>query len=237
MLLNTVEVKGRKISPTDELIKKHVNNFTADPVYTLDMVHNSPGSIDLVDYIKGRFPGLEIYGNSQRAIFKYHGGNSFTGSSDSLGVGGAFLPYFYMNESHISFDDLKDIPLTDIALIRFFPPPVWFAPYNGGNIGAIVIYTKKEGDEISTFTKEAFDRYTFNGYSITREFYSPDYGGKTTDLRHDTRSTLYWNHDLVTGSNGELKFHFYNSDKAKKYRIIIQGMDAQGRLGYLNEVF
>ena len=238
VLLNTVEVKGRKISPTEELIKRHVNNFIADQVYTLDMVHNTFTSVDLVNYMKGRFPGLEILGNSQGAVFKYHGGNSLMDTSDSGGgVRGGFLPYFYMNESHIRFEDLQDIPLTDIALIRFFPPPVWFAPFNGGNVGAIVIYLKKEGDEVSTFTKEAFDRYTFNGYSITRDFYSPDYGSKTADLRQDTRSTLYWNHELVTGSNGELKFHFYNSDRAKKYRVIIQGMDVQGRLGYLNEVF
>jgi len=28
---------------------------------------------------------------------------------------------------------------------------------------------------------------------------------------------------------------FYNSDKAKKYRVVIQGMDADGRVGYLSE--
>ena len=64
-------------------------------------------------------------------------------------------------------------PLSDLALIRFLPPPVWFAPYNGGSVGALLLYTKKQGDDIGTFKKEAFDRYTFNGYSITREFYSP----------------------------------------------------------------
>jgi hypothetical protein len=237
VLLNTIEVKGRKISPVDQLIKEHVNNFTADNAYTLDMVHNTFTSIDLVDYIKGRFPGLEISGNSQCAIFNYHGRNSFMATPDSLSVGGAYLPYFYMNESHIGFDDLKDIPLTDIALIRFFPPPVWFAPYNGGNVGAIVICTKKQGDDISTFKKEAFDRYSFKGYSITREFYSPDYGSKTADLHHDTRSTLYWNHDLNSDSSGEASFHFFNNDKTKKYRVIIQGIDANGRLGYLETEF
>ncbi|HTD99924.1 MAG TPA: hypothetical protein VK668_11605 [Mucilaginibacter sp.] len=237
IVLKVVEIKGKKPTPTELLIKRHVNNFQSEPAYTLDLVNNPSPNIDIVDFMKGRFPGLQIVGNSGRAFFTYHGSNTLMGTSDSSAVGGAYLPYFYMNESHISFDDLQDIQLSNIAMIRFFPPPVWFAPYNGGNVGALVIYTKKQGDDKTPFvSKESFDQYIFNGYSLTREFYSPDYSQKT-NFQSDSRSTLYWNYDLDTNSSGEVKFHFYNSDKAKKYRVIIQGMDASGRLGYLDEVF
>jgi hypothetical protein len=243
ILLNTIEIKNRKASPTDELIKQHVNRLVADKVFTLDIVNsNAYASTSIINLIRGRFPGLQVYGDDNSASFLYQGGNSLgyggpTYGPSAIPVTGAFLPYFYLNEHPITFNDIQDIPIVDLVLIRFAPPPVWFAPYNGGNVGALLFYTKKPGDDIGTFKKEAFDKYTFNGYSITREFYSPDYGSKTTDLHHDTRSTLYWNYDLVTGSKGEIKFNFYNSDKTKKYRIIIQGMDAQGRLGYLNQVF
>ena len=243
ILLNTIEIKNKKASPTDELIKQHVNKLVADKAFTLDMVNsNAYASTSIINLIRGRFPGLQVYGDDNSASFLYQGGNSLgygapTYGPSAIPVTGAFLPYFYLNEIPITFNDIQDIPIIDLVLIRFVPPPVWFAPYNGGNVGALLFYTKKPGDDIGTFKKEAFDRYTFNGYSITREFYSPDYGGKTADLHHDTRSTLYWNHDLIIGSKGEIKFNFYNSDKAKKYRIIIQGMDAEGRLGYLNEVF
>jgi len=247
ILLNTIEIKGKKVGPTEQLLKEHVNNFIADQAYTLDLVNNGDGysNISIINLMQGRFPGLQIYGDDNNASFVYHGGNSLASGhidhipheSEVASPGGAFLPYFYLNEQPITFDDMRDIPLPDIALIRFVPPPVWFAPYNGGNVGALLIYTKKQGDDIINFRKEAFDHYTFNGYTITREFASPDYSDPKTKSLTDNRSTLFWNPDLNTNASGEVRFHFYNSDRAKKYRIIIQGMDADGRIGYLNEVF
>ncbi len=245
IVLEAVDIKSKKISLTDLVIKNHVNNFTAEPAFTLDLVNYPYPDIGIIPYIQGRFPGLQVYGDDNNASFLYHGGNSLaTGAIGHLPAGpenapsgGAFLPYFYLNESSIFFADLKDIPLNDVALIRFVPPPVWFAPFNGGNVGALLIYTKNQQDDMETFKKVAFDHYTFNGYSITREFYSPDYNQIKTNSARDNRSTLYWSHDLDTDSKDNAKFHFYNSDKAKKYRIIIQGIDANGKLGYLNEVF
>lgn len=247
ILLNTIEIKGKKVSPTEQLLKEHVVNFIADRAYTLDLVNNDDGytHTSIINLMQGRFPGLQIYGDDNGASFLYQGGNSLaSGAVDHAPraaqvklPGGAFLPYFYLNEQPVTFSDLTDIPLPDIALIRFVPPPVWFAPYNGGNVGALLIYTKKQGDDIINFRKEAFDHYTFNGYTVTREFASPDYSDPKTKSLTDNRSTLFWNPDLNTNSSGEARFHFYNSGKAKKYRVIIQGMDADGRVGYLNEVF
>jgi hypothetical protein len=147
-------------------------------------------------------------------------------------------PFFYLNEAPIQFDDLATISLTDVALIRYLPPPVVFAPLNGESIGALLIYTKNAKDGRRALqSSENFDKYTFDGYTITREFSSPDYGpGKEIRLP-DIRTTLYWNPDLNTDLSGNARFYFYNSDKAKHYRVVIQGMDAEGRIGYLSQVF
>jgi len=241
IVLESIEIKGKKTNPTDLVIKDHVHNFITDNIYTLDLVNNPFPDIGIIAYIQGKFPGLQIYGNT----FLYHGGNSLgygvqnttPARPNDPPVSGAFQPYFYLNESRVTFADLQEIQLNDIALIRFAPPPVWFAPYNGGNVGALLIYSKKAGDDIETFKKEAFDHYIFNGYSMTREFYSPDYSGIRTNFSPDNRSTLYWKYNLDIDNTGQVKFHFYNSDKPKKFRVIIQGIDANGQVGYLNEVF
>jgi len=245
IVLKAVDIKGKRQTPTDLLVKSHVNNFVAEPAYTLDLVNNNYPDMGIIDYMRGKFPGLQISGDENQASFLYRGGNSLSIGAATYGprepdtkpVNGAFLPYFYLNETPIHFDDLKDISLTDVALIRFMPPPVWFAPYNGGNVGAIVIYTKKQGEDVAMIKKETFDRYTFNGFSVTREFSSPDYGKSKQSGIADNRVTLYWNHDLDSDSNGVLKFRFYNSDAAKSSRVIIQGMDNEGRLVYINQDF
>jgi hypothetical protein len=144
-------------------------------------------------------------------------------------------PFFYVDEAQVRQEDVESIPLQDVALIRYAPPPFLFATGGSGFNGAILIYTKGYGDDKGTGRRKAFDRYTFNGYSVIREFSSPDYSITKPKQAADYRTTLYWNHDV--DMNGNFKIHFYNSDKAKKYRVVIQGMAADGRVGYLSEEF
>jgi hypothetical protein len=231
IVLKTVNIKERKLTPTETLIKRHVHHFDLDNSSTLDLM-NTPSlpSVSVIAYIQGRFPGLQIYQKPFGGYtFKYQGSSNL---NDDVN-----LPYFYIDEVRVMLADVEEIPLTDIALIRFAPPPVWFAPVGGGFIGAILVYTKEHGDYKNTNSSRAFDRYTFNGYSITREFSSPDYSIDKQARQPDYRTTLYWNHDLNTDNQGNFKIRFYNSDKTKKYRVAVQGMDANGRMGYLSEEF
>ena len=113
------------------------------------------------------------------------------------------------------------------------------APLNGGYTGAISIYLKKDDERLPTTTiSKNQNRFIFNGFSITREFYSPDYSipNKTAPVS-DFRSTLFWAPNLKIDSSGIAHFHFYNSDDAKRFRVIIEGMDAQGNVGRLQEIF
>jgi hypothetical protein len=228
-ILQTVSIKSKKVNPTDKVIANHVDPlYHSITEYTLDLVNNPAPDMSLIDYIQGRFPGLQVYTNEDTAKFIYLSTSTIKGNPQ---------PYIYLNEVITTFYNVKDINLHNVALIRFIPPPAGFAPYNGGSVGALMIYTKKGADELATMeSREKFDQYTFNGYSITREFSSPDYSILKNSTMPDSRTTLYWNPNLDIDYTGKVQFHFYNSD-AKHFRIIIQGMDAGGKPGYLNEVF
>jgi hypothetical protein len=225
--LKTVSITEHR-TPLQLLVETHVKHLEATRAYDFDLLNTHPNIFSAFDggvlaYLAGRVPGLQISGKH----FTYHGPSSIAGESS---------PLFYIDEASATVDEVIDVPMTEIALVRFVPPPVGFAPLNGGAIGAIMIYTKN-GNDIKNSPNLLFDSYAFNGYSITREFASPDYGRLKPDAKPDTRTTLFWQHDLDTDNFGEAKFHFYNSDKAKRYRIVIQGMDAEGRIGYLSQVF
>ncbi|MDB5023634.1 MAG: hypothetical protein JWP78_1389 [Mucilaginibacter sp.] len=230
--LKTVNIKERKLTPTELVIKNHVKNFDLDDSSTLDLV-NTPSlpGVSIINYIQGKFPGLQIYisPDGSTYVFKYRGSSNLSDANS--------LPFFYLDEAQVSLGDIENISLQDIALIRFAPPPVWFAPTGGGFIGAILVYTKTYGDDKGTSSSGTFDRYTFNGYSLTREFSLPDYSIDKQARQPDYRTTLYWNHDLTTDSLGNFKIQFYNSDQTKKYRVVVQGMDANGRMGYLSAEF
>ena len=265
IMLKTVNVKASKLNPTDKVMADHVNpKYTSDREFTLDLVTYPSPNINWIEYIRGRFPNLVIIGDKTSPQFIYRGGNTLglTGGGSATGTGSGsggtrisagvgsfetemgtdgnqYLPYFYLNEALVPYPQVKDIPMVEIALIRFVPPPTWFAPFNGGNEGAILIYTKQQSDEVRDMAgiSSQYDHYIFNGYSITREFAQPDYGKLKQSGLMDDRITLYWNHDLEPDANGVLKFKFNNNDITKKYHVIIQGMDNEGRLTYIQKVF
>ncbi len=234
ILLKTVNVKEHR-TPLQMVVENHVKHLEATNAYYFDLLNETPGPSGgpmgggVLSYLQGKVPGLDISIDPATGVhFKYHGASSVYGSGSE--------PIFYVDEAMSNFEDITSIPMTDIALVRFVPPPVPFAPMNGGFIGAIMVYTKN-GNDLKGKVNPLFGQYQFNGYSVTREFASPDYSSSKPKPKADTRTTLYWEHDLETDNFGSAKFYFYNSDKAKHYRVVIQGMDAQGRIGYLSEVF
>lgn len=245
ILLKTVTVNNAKISPVQKLIDEHVTaKYKADNEYTLDLVNNPSLNIGIFDYIRGRFPSLQIFGDYPNIEFRYRSINTLQDAAHSnpanakIGVqqNNPIFPYIYLNEVLTDISAIAYFNLTDLSLIRYMPPPVWFAPYNGGNIGALMVYTRTRSDEIRKMTAESnFDHYIFNGYSITREFAQPRYHTPGTVTTPDNRTLLYWNHDVNMSSDGRLRFKFYNSDNAKQYHVVIQGMNDDGKLFYFNQ--
>jgi hypothetical protein len=238
-MLKAVTIRGQLPTKIEQLVSKYVSSyFREGRASTIDLVDNFYSNNNrMFDFLKGRFPGLTIEGTEDRPIFDYEGQATLHDQGDSMGIPTA-VPYFYVNEVQTSWEEVKNIPFSDIALIQFLPPPVAIAPFNGGFRGVITIYLKKE-DELMKFSgvTDRYNHYSFNGFSITREFYSPDYSiKKPADSSQDLRSTLYWNPHFMVGSNGSKKFLFFNSDKAKRFLIVIEGIDEQGRLASFTKI-
>jgi hypothetical protein len=250
--LKSVTIRGLIPTKADQVVLKYVSPmFAVESPTSIDLVNNFyPNSISLYDFMKGRFPGLIIAGNEDNVSFMYRGSvellppktiNSPTidnsSSSTTSGASAHETPYFYLNEVLSSWQGVKNIPLSDIALIQFLPPPVPIAPFNGGFRGAISIYTKRADEMTSPSAIGNYNHYTFNGYNINREFYSPDYENQNIDRSiPDVRSTLYWNPYLELDNKGEAHIHFFNSSRTKKYRVVVTGMDAQGKLAYFSTI-
>ncbi len=239
-MLKAITIRGQQQTKTEQVISKYVSSeFREGRASSIDFINNFyPNNYRMFDFLKGRFPGLTISGREDLPIFDYEGQATLHDNpTDSGGVLTA-VPYFYVNEVQTSWEDVKNIPFSDIALIQFLPPPVAMAPFNGGFRGVITIYLKK-GDEFikPSGITENYNHYIINGFSVTREFHSPDYSIPKTDASiPDLRTTLYWNPHLAYNSNETIKFHFFNSDKAKRFLIVIEGMDESGRMASLMKI-
>jgi hypothetical protein len=74
------------------------------------------------------------------------------------------------------------------------------------------------------------------GYTNYKEFYSPNYLTAPTKVP-DVRTTLYWNPYVLTDKKTKLvKLDFYNNDVTTKFRIVVEGMNAAGKLTRVEKI-
>ncbi|HWA33881.1 MAG TPA: hypothetical protein VG737_07115, partial [Cyclobacteriaceae bacterium] len=97
------------------------------------------------------------------------------------------------------------------------------APY-----GVIAIFSKRGvKTNRADFTSPNF--FTVRGFDMPNEFRHPDYQNNPEGAGPDYRSTLYWNPDVViSGASGVGELSFFASDLAGTYRIVVEGLNADG---------
>jgi hypothetical protein len=73
----------------------------------------------------------------------------------------------------------------------------------------------------------------YEGVQAPREFYEPKYDSKTEISRRipDFRNLLHWAPDVTTDANGKASVQFYTSDQTGTYKVVVQGMTANGTAG------
>jgi hypothetical protein len=216
--LAAVTVTGKRRSPLDSLNHLYATDIFYNSDQTLVMDSNAHYQ-NLWQYLRRTVPGITIqnYDTGTSVYFgRYEGLNVFS-------EGGAGTVQFFLNELPIPTEIIET--LDDIGIIKVFKG-------NTGNIlgtdrGAIAIYTRK-GVSTRDWRKRGFDAFKLSGYSAAREFYNPVHTDKNETP--DKRPTLYWNPDVQPGSNGKAVISFYNDDVARKFKVVVQGIDKNGKL-------
>ncbi|MHA4896519.1 hypothetical protein ACXZ1K_17335 [Pedobacter sp. PWIIR3] len=70
------------------------------------------------------------------------------------------------------------------------------------------------------------------GFNKAKEFYSPRYDRPGSDIElPDLRSTIFWDASVKTYSTGKSTINFFNGDGPGNYKVIVEGINAEGELG------
>jgi hypothetical protein len=136
----------------------------------------------------------------------------------------------------VDVSQLKSTSVSDIAMVKVFRPGT--AIGFGGGGGTIAVYTKKGGERQADPSIRSLERVRLVGYSLTKEFFSPDYG-INADLKQteDSRVTLYWNPFILVDKNKKkTTIQFYNNDVSRKLRIILEGINEDGKLTRVEKI-
>jgi hypothetical protein len=111
--------------------------------------------------------------------------------------------------------------------------------FGGGAGGTIAVYTKKGGDNKGTDpTAKGLPRAIVAGYSMPKEFYSPNYfENNAANQDEDLRTTLYWKPYVMTDKESRrVKVEFFNNDITKKLRIVLEGFNEEGKLTHVEQI-
>ncbi len=228
--LNSSNRRNWKNDPLIKLEERYVSGMFSGGAlgYSLDVLHDEKAwtKFDFYAYVRNTIPGLMI-GN-----FNLTSGRSLTYREKEVLV--------YIDEHEMTTSDLEALSLTQIALIKFIPNFMGRgADPGGGAINpAISVYTRKGDDLIDRSPKETdINMVKIAGYSPIKEFYSPDYSQANTGDGTDARTTLLWLPYIFTDkANRKVPITFYNNDFTKRMRIVLEGINAEGRMIHIEKI-
>ncbi len=224
-LLSAIAVKAKTKRPSDKVNEKYASSvFNSSGRLVLDNI-NTPynnGSLNVMDYIITNIRGVEMDPATNILVNK---------KNFSLQSGQKWKVELLLDESSSTVTNIRSINMSQVAMIKFYEAGFIGVGSNGPG-GAVAVYLKKDTDFGQQAVNESEKFVSVNGYSVTQEFYHPDYSRPARQHSDpDNRATLYWNPDLKPGNDAQsIKFSFFNNDVSKKINIVIEGFDARGRL-------
>ncbi|MFC2098635.1 TonB-dependent receptor plug domain-containing protein [Bacteroidota bacterium] len=185
--------------------------YSADNVLYLDEHMRSQNSV--LDIIKGRIPGVTVTGDE----VMIRGPSSIYLSSQ---------PLFLIDNVPTTVDAVKALNPHDVERIEVLKGPSAAIYGSRGGNGVIAIFTKR-----GSYIIKGILKFEMLGYHRASEFYSPKYGTEFDDMVIDTRSSLYWDPEVVTDGTGTARIKFYNSDKISTFYVVAEGITMEGNVG------
>jgi len=181
-----------------------------------------------------RLPGVAVLGTGREArvsIQRSDGplwiidGVPVFNENAPIGSSGALIPY---PRSVVRIPSvISRISLLEVEKIEVLRPSK-AAVYGSRGFGGVISIKTRRGnilfDNTATERKSLWT-HTVNGYSGTKEFYSPKYDVKKPEHeRLDYRTTLFWTPQITTDKNGKASITFFNSDITKRIQVSIEGL-------------
>ena len=225
VVLSEVVLKSKKRSPIEELDQKYTSGaFSGDTRKTFDLLHADDvvAYQNIFEYLESRVPGM-ITGRSETGdYFAYF---RQTSTISSLGNQGMDI---FLDEVLTDANTVATIHPNQIALVKVYSNFV--GTTGGGSGGVLAIYLKK-GEDLFNSLPSAGETIRYRGFSVIREFYSPNYAVPAQNsAAPDQRITLHWKPDLfVSGVNPKLPIQFYNNDRTRSFKIVVEGMTVDGK--------
>lgn len=223
LVLEEVTLNVKKKTPTEILDETYTRGmFSGQAGRTYDLVNTDEFIPDgnIFDYLLPRVPGLDVAVDGFEYKVYYRQGPT----ASSLGS----IPMtIYLNEIETDPTVVATLPASEIALVKVYS--TFTAASGAGAGGVLAIYTRKGGD---VSNKSRGDLISYKGFTVVKEFYVPDYKKDPSFFnKPDNRITIDWRPNIfVNNINPVIPISFYNNDRTKRFRVVVEGMTTDGKL-------
>lgn len=223
--LQEVIIKSKAKSKEQVLEEKYATGlFSGGDAYSFSLLDDPSAAtaLDIMTYLQGKVPGLTIVTNGSQTSMNWRGS----------------IPDLFLNEIPSSIESIRTVSVRDVAFIKVFRPP-FFGAMGGGSGGAIAVYLRKGGDFNNTPNPgKGMPNTILTGYTRFKEFYNPQYENSNEFVDTDLRTTLYWNPYIITNKkNPRYRIQFFNNDFSSKHRVVLEGINASGKMTRVVSVF
>ena len=151
-MLEAAIVTAKKLTRAEKFNEKYSTGlFRTMDEKLIDLLDDPTalGSLDILNYLQGRVAGLQIRNQ---------------GYADATASWRNGPVIFYIDEMRVDIQTIKMVPISDIALVKAFPPPFFGNTFGEG--GAIAIYTKR-GEYIENGNRRSFRLKGYTPYVTT----------------------------------------------------------------------
>ncbi|MFD2289113.1 carboxypeptidase regulatory-like domain-containing protein [Pedobacter petrophilus] len=146
----------------------------------------------------------------------------------------------FINGMSVDVNQINTLNPNNIESIEVFLRDELGLVNRANNVNGVIVFNQKKAPKGTKISKaQLLDmipknyEVTFSpqGYNKEKQFYSPKYDVPANMNKNDLRTTIYWNPKVITDATGNSSFEFYNADGKGQYKVVIEGIDANGNLG------
>ncbi len=226
LLLNEVIVKTRKKTQLEIINEKYATGvFGGNANKTIDLVNSDEANyyMNIFDYLQTNLNGVQVANIEGEYKLYYRQASGLDNSPMTI----------YLDEVETDASIITSIPTNQVAMVKVYSTFIGGVGNSTG--GAVAIYTKKIDDNVNSSPISNIKMY--NGYTITKEFYAPDYKVSKIGLETDNRITIDWRPQIfVNNINPKIPISFYNNNRTKKFKVVVEGMTNSGKLIWLEKI-
>lgn len=232
--LEAVEITGRREYKEEKYDFKRMY-ARADRTLNQALMENKP---NIIEVLRANYPGVNIIGTPGNYSFQpVLADNPLGGTQRPDPIMDEIFPReptFFIDGIQTEIHNVEMFPVERVDFIDLVFHERAGLLGKRGNLGLVSIFTKDGVDYVppGKDQQKGIVRTQLPGFSVPRTFYQPKYELEEVRKLPDLRNTLLWEPFVETDITGHVNLEFYTGDVPGKYRIVVEGMTADGRLGY-----